>query len=263
MDEVENWRRWGGWREEQLWEPHGVLAVVDTHWLGTEPAPILEGEPVLWSASPDGKTVVVTAEAEHGLFVDGESIDGTVALRVDTTADPQTVAAPDYGILLVPIERDGRAALRVHSAKSPTRAAFVGIERFDYDPGWVLEAKWTPFDQPRAENVLHTDGVIRSLDFSGTVEFESADGATHSFRAGATGTGALFVVFADATTAQSELPFRFLPVETAEDGSVRLDFNRAHLPQCAFSDHYVCATPPRGNTLGLPVRAGEIAVRTR
>lgn len=264
MDEVENWRQWRVLREERLRRPHGELAVIGTHWLGTEPAPILEGEPVLWSASPDGKTVAVTAKAEHGLFVDGEPVDGRVTLRVDTAENPQTVAAPDFDIVLVPIERDGRAALRVHHPDSPTRATFGGIDVFDYDPAWVLAAKWTPYDHPRVESVLHSDGVTRGLVLDGTVTVELPDG-THSLQAAVTATGALWIVFADPTTAQSEPSFRCLLIPAAaEDGSVRLDFNRAYLPPCAFSDHYVCAAPPGGgNTLDLPVRAGELAVRTR
>lgn len=263
MDEVENWRQWRTLREERLREPHGLLAVIGTHWLGSEPAPILEGEPVLWSAGPDGRTVMVTAKAEHGLFVDGEPIDGTVTLRVDTAEDPQRVTAPDYGILLVPIERDGGAALRVHDTKSATLEAFAGIDAFEYDPAWVVEAIFTPYEASRTEMVLNTDGVVRGLGLDGAVDFELADGA-HSLQASVTVTGGLRIVFADPAIAQPKPSFRFLDTSAiAEDGSVRLDFNRAYLPPSVFTDHDACPMPPRGNVLDLPVRAGEFAVRTR
>lgn len=265
MDEVESWRRWRALREERLRRPDGVLAVIGTHWLGTEPAPILEGEPVLWSASPDGKSVVVTAKAEHGLFVGDEPIDSVVTLRVDTSENPQTVTAPDYGILLVPIERGGSAALRVHDSKSTGLAAFTGIRAFDYDPAWVLDAKFTPHDGPGAPNARYVDGVTNELGVGGSVEFELEDGI-HSFQAALTATGGLWIVFADPATAPGAPPFfRFLetlPVDR-DGSSVRLDFNRAYLPPCSLADHYICPVPPRGNILDLPVRAGEFAVRTR
>ena len=58
-----------------------------------QPAPIVEGEPVLWSAGPGGKTIVVSAKAEHGLVFEGRPIDGTVTLRPDTDEHPDTVTA--------------------------------------------------------------------------------------------------------------------------------------------------------------------------
>lgn len=263
MSDVESWRQWRSRREERLRAPHGALALTGTHWLDEEPAPIVEGEPVLWNAGPGGKTVVLTAKAEHGLVFAGEPVDGTLTLRVDTDEHPDTVTAPDYDILLVPIEREGAAALRVYDPKAATRLAFDGIEAFDFDPGWVIEARFTPFDGPHVEKVLNADGVVRGLGFDGTVEFELEDG-THTLRAALTKGGGLWIVFADPTTADSNPFFRFLTTAApAADGSVTLDFNRAYLPPCAFTDHYVCPLPPQGNTFAAPIRAGELAVKTR
>lgn len=264
LSDIESWRQWRTRREARLRDPHGTLAVVGTHWLQDEPASIVEGEPVLWSAGPGGKTVVVTAKAEHGLFFNGEPIDGTVTLRPDTDEHPDTVTAPAYGILLVPIERDGSAALRVYDANAATLKAFDGIEAFEYDPAWAISAKFTPFDGPRVEKVLNADGVARGLGLDGTVEFELEDGG-HSFAATVRDDGSLRIVFADPTTADSKPFFRFLttPAPAEGTGLLTLDFNRAYLPPCAFSDHFVCPVPPAGNTLETPVRAGELAVKTR
>jgi uncharacterized protein len=264
LSDLENWRQWRTRREAKLRDPHGTLALVGTHWLGEEPAPILEGEPVLWSAGPGGKTVAVTAKAEHGLFFHGDPIDGTLTLRPDTDEHPDTVSAPDYGILLVPIEREGSAALRVYDSNAATLRAFDGIEAFDYDPGWAVPAKFTPYDGPLVEKVLNADGVVRGLGLDGTVEFELEDGG-HSFAAALTAGGGLWIVFADPTTADWKPFFRFLTTAApaADSGTLTLDFNRAYLPPCAFTDHFVCPVPPRGNTLETPVRAGELAVKNR
>lgn len=261
---VESWQQWRSKRESTLRQPHGTLALIGTHWLDDEPAPIVEGEPVLWSAGPDGKTVVVSAKAEHGLVFEGRPIDGTVTLRPDTDEHPDTVTAPEYDILLVPIEREGSAALRVYDPKSPTLAAFDGIEAFAFDPAWAVPATFTPYDGPRVEKVLNADGVVRGLGLDGTVEFELEDGS-HTFEAALTAGGGLWIVFADPTTADAKPFFRFLsaPAPAASDGAFVLDFNRAYLPPCAFADHYVCPMPPRGNTLTIPVRAGELSVKSR
>jgi uncharacterized protein (DUF1684 family) len=264
VSEAETWQQWRTEREAKLRAPHGVLALTGTYWLDETPAPIIDGEPVLWSAGPDGASVIVTAKAEHGLVLRGEPIDGTVTLLPDTAEHPDTVSAPDYDILLVPIEREGAAALRVYDPNAATLKAFDGIDAFDYDPAWVVSATFRPYDGPRVEKVLNADGVTRGLGLDGTVEFELADGR-HEFAAALTAGGGLWIVFADPTTADSKPFFRFLstsaPAEA--DGSVTLDFNRAYLPPCAFADHYVCPVPPRGNKLEIPVRAGELAVKTR
>ena len=264
MSEAEDWQQWRTERETKLRAPHGVLALTGTHWLDETPAPIVDGEPVLWSAGPDGASVIVTAKAEHGLLLRGEPIDGTITLYPDTAEHPDKVTAPEYGILLVPIERDGVAALRVYDANAATLQAFDGLEAFDYDPNWAVPATFRPYDGPRVEKVVNADGVARGLGLDGTVEFELEDGR-HEFAAALTAGGGLWIVFADPTTADSKPFFRFLstsaPAEA--DGAVTLDFNRAYLPPCAFTDHYVCPLPPRGNRLDLPVRAGELAVKTR
>ena len=263
MSEVENWQQWRAGREERLRDPHGTLALIGTHWLDPEPAPIIEGEPVLWSAGPGGKTVVVTAKAEHGIVVDGDPVDGTVSLRADSDEHPQTAIVPEYNILLVPIERAGNAALRVYDPKSPALTSFDGVDAFDYDPALVVRAKFTPYDGPRVEKLMNADGVVRGLGLDGSVEFDLEDGR-HSFQAALGEDGGLWIIFADPATAQSKPFFRFLDTSAvAEDGDVLLDFNRAYLPPCAFANHYVCPVPPPGNTLEAPVRAGESAVRTR
>ena len=264
MSEAESWQQWRTEREAKLRAPHGVLALTGTHWLDETPAPIVEGEPVLWSAGPDGASVIVTAKAEHGLVLRGEPIDGTVTLNPDTAEYPDKVSAPDYDILLVPIERDGVAALRVYDANAATLKAFDGIEAFDYDPNWVVPGTFRPYDGPRVEKVLNADGVTRGLGLDGTVEFELEDGR-HEFAAALTALGGLWIVFADPTTADAKPFFRFLSTSAPAkaDGAVTLDFNRAYLPPCAFTDHYVCPVPPRGNRLEIPVRAGELAVKTR
>lgn len=262
MSEAEDWQRWRSEREAKLRAKHGVLALTGTYWLDQTPAPIVDGEPVLWSAGPDGAYVTVTAKAEHGLILRGEPIDGTVTLLPDTAEQPDVISVPEYGIRLVPIEREGVAALRVYDPNAATLKAFAGIEACDYDPAWAVPATFRPYAGPRVEKLLSADGVVRGLGLDGTVEFDLEDGR-HEFAAALATGGGLWIVFADPTTKQSKPFFRFLDTAApAEDGAVTLDFNRAYLPPCAFTDHYVCPVPPRGNSLEIPVRAGELAIRS-
>jgi uncharacterized protein len=264
MTDHDDWQQWREARLARLRRPHGILALVGTHWLGEEPAPIVEGEPVLWSG--DARTVTVTAKAEHGLFLDGQLIDGTVTLFPDTAPEPSTITAGQYR--LVPIEREGAPALRVYDSEALTRQNFLDVATFDYAPEWVRPARFIRYADQRTESVLNADGVHRGLNLVGTVEFTSPDPAAAepplSLAVEADEDGTLNAVFADATSGKSTHRFRFLafPAPTP-DGATVADFNRAYLPPCAFADHYLCPVPPTGNTLPAPIEAGEQSVQTR
>lgn len=84
------------------------------------------------------------------------------------------------------------------------------------------------------------------------------EGAVHTLQAAVEPDGSLWAVFADATSGNSSYRFRFLrPAAPDAHGFVTVDFNRALLPPCAFADHFICPFPPLGNTLTIPVTAGE------
>ena len=65
--------------------------------------------------------------------------------------------------------------------------------------------------------------------------------------------------FAGALTREQVAPSVEEELRRIEDADllVVVDFNRAYLPPCAFSDFYVCPLPPAGNRLSTPIRAGE------
>jgi len=261
MAGIEDWNAWRARREQRLRAPHGVLALVGTHWLDAEPAPIVPGEPVLWSG--DARTVTVTAKAEHGLFLNGEPIDGTVTLYPDIAARPSVVTVPEGDLRLEPIEREGVPALRVYDPNAETRRTFDGIDVFDYSPSAVVEAEFTPYPQTRTEQVLNADGRKRGLGLVGTVAFSLTDGP-HTLAVERNGNGTLNAVIADATSGKSTYRFRFLTIAAPDaSGRTTVDFNRAYLPPCAFTDHYLCPVPPAGNTLPVPIEAGEKAVRRK
>ncbi|MBT2894349.1 DUF1684 domain-containing protein, partial [Streptomyces sp. McG2] len=62
----------------------------------------------------------------------------------------------------------------------------------------------------------------------------------------------------ERAAAEGGYRFRFLRTPApGAGGSVAVDLNRAELPPCAFSPYFLCPFPPPGNTLAVPVRAGE------
>lgn len=70
-------------------------------------------------------------------------------------------------------------------------------------------------------------------------------------------------MFADGTSGRETYGAgRFLAAPLPVDGRVRLDFNRAYSPPCAFTTFATCPLPPDQNRLALRVLAGELKPRT-
>jgi uncharacterized protein (DUF1684 family) len=68
----------------------------------------------------------------------------------------------------------------------------------------------------------------------------------------------LMIYFRDATNDKGTYPAgRFVTLVPLPDGSYRLDFNRARNPFCAYRSVYPCPAPWPGNTLTMPMEAGE------
>ncbi|MFE7134390.1 DUF1684 domain-containing protein [Streptomyces sp. NPDC057638] len=263
------WQEWHEQRLATIAAPHGPLSLTGTHWLDDHPDGQLPGLPGHWAA--EGDEVVLTAAddetrltatdgGEVRLTVDGDPVSGTVRLGADHGPIPRSRVA--YGDRrLVVLRREGAWAVRDFDPAAPARRAFTGIESDPYDPRWTLPGRFEAYPESRNIQVANVDGRERGLGLSGRIVF-TVDGQEHTLEVVVESDGSLWAVFADTTSGSTSYRFRFLrPEPPAADGAVTVDFNRALLPPCAFADHFICPFPPPGNTLTVPVTAGERAVR--
>ena len=245
------WTAWQRGRLSRVTAPTGSLALTGTHWLTPGEDVEVPGVPGTWRA--DGAVAWWT------------TADGRTEVHPDTADDPTDPVAGRLRLVL--IEREGELAVRVYDPASPALAAFDGIDVAPYDPAWVVEATWTPYDDARVVPVLNADGRERGLALHGTLRLRlpaPVGGGHHALAAEQVEDGSLWLVLRDATGADgTAYPFRFLAVPAPDArGRTTADLNRAYLPPCAFADHFVCPMPPPGNTLAVPVLAGELAVST-
>ncbi len=70
----------------------------------------------------------------------------------------------------------------------------------------------------------------------------------------------LFLPFVDLSSGKESYGGgRYIDLLTTDiaDNKVRIDFNKAYNPYCAFTTGYNCPIPPRENTLPVAVKAGE------
>lgn len=230
-------KRWIADRDAAVWAPHGIAALAATHWLDTVERQF-DGVPGWWRT------------------------DGSAAVGRDTPTDVRLAPGEEARIgdlTLRGMARDGAVSLRVWDPDAASRRGISAIVRAPYDPSQRVTGVFAP--KPREAATQAVDGHRSDTVYDGVVFFE-LDGVPLELTVESDDDGSLFAAFADATSGTESYRFRFLRLPAPDDdGHVEVDLNRAYLPPCAFSDHYVCVFPPPGNRWQVPVAGGELLVR--
>jgi uncharacterized protein (DUF1684 family) len=67
-----------------------------------------------------------------------------------------------------------------------------------------------------------------------------------------------FMPFVDATAPEETYGAgRYLEPADMGDGKLRVDFNQAYNPNCAYNDNWSCPLPPQANRISVRIEAGE------
>ena len=261
--QIESWRQH---RVERLTAPAGWLSLIGLDWLK-------DGKNALGSAADNSIVLArwpahlgtITLDHGHASIVlapeSGATIDGqkkTEGPLLDDTNPKATVVAAGTVMFYV-VKRGERWALRIKDSESPTRKQFVGIDYFDIDPAWRIEAKWEAYDPPREIEEPNILGEIDKVIVPGAAVFERG-GKTYRVEPviETPGDTELFLVFADRTSGKETYgAARFVYTEPPKDGKVVLDFNKAYNPPCAFTPYATCPLPTQQNRLDTRVTAGE------
>jgi uncharacterized protein (DUF1684 family) len=73
-------------------------------------------------------------------------------------------------------------------------------------------------------------------------------------------TGDFFIPFKDKTAPTETYGggrYLDLPLKNAKNNQLRVDFNLAYNPFCAYNEDFACPIPPAENTLPIRIEAGE------
>jgi uncharacterized protein (DUF1684 family) len=238
-------------------QPQGNLALVNTQWVDSEQT--IYGVPGVWAPLPAGVSgLKVTAVPTENIRVDDVVVDGDMIVRGKDDPHPSVVEFSETVTGFVIASAEKSYALRVWDANSEDIQNFGGIDAFEYNPEWVIQAQFTEIPGGLAVGFEHLkdNGATRDEVVPGEITFRK-DGIDYNLAAFKSGR-ALQLVFADATNGESTYSVgRFLFVAPNPDGTITLDFNNAILPPCGFSYNFNCPLPPKQNRFTVPITAGE------
>ena len=259
---VDEWHRN---RIEILQEDQGWLRLTGLYWLN-------EGEQMFGSGSrapvqfPEGSIPEYAGIFELRSDTVFIQVAGNIDIRNDHghQISEDTIYTPDERMTLhyreltwFVMKRDDKLGIRLYDDNSPHLEHFDGIERFEIDKEWRIEADFSPHEQGSTMQIENVLGQFIEWDVAGTLSFR-VDGQDISMLALGTG-DRLFVPFADATTGEETYSAgRYVYIDRPEPGeSAVIDFNLSYNPPCAINPYTTCPLPPSENRLDIAIRAGE------
>ncbi|WP_133499997.1 DUF1684 domain-containing protein [Cognatilysobacter terrigena] len=260
------------WRAERLaslTKPDGWTSLVGLHWLdpgahyagtaGSNGIKLAVGPAQFGMFDVRGDNVRFVPGAGSNLTIDGQPAKWMTLRADDADGGPSVINFDGGKGIATVIHRGDRFALRVKHADAPTRTQFKGITYWPGGPDWIVDATYVPNPPGQTLDIANIVGIIEPTPNPGRVEFKH-NGNRYQLEALANDDGGLFLVFADRTSGHGSYGAgRFIDTAPPANGKVRIDFNQAYNPPCAFTPFATCPLPPPMNRLNLAIKAGEKA----
>jgi uncharacterized protein (DUF1684 family) len=260
--------QWKAKRLASLKSDDGWLTLIGLFWLkegenrfGSDPSndivlPAGKAPAFAGTLHVAGGAVKLEAQPGAGIKSEGQPVT-SLALQSDADGEPTML---ELGSLSFHVIRRGeKTGLRVKDRENPARADFKGTEYYPADRRWLVAARFEAYDPPKPMPIMNVLGMETEETSPGALTFE-AEGRTYRLDAlREKGEEQLFIIFTDGTTGHETYGAgRYLYADPpGSDGLVKLDFNKAYSPPCAFTRYATCPLPPAQNRLALRVEAGE------
>lgn len=140
---------------------------------------------------------------------------------------------------------------------------FNGLNYYPEDKALIFEVDVEPIESLEALHIPTSTGQDVSYTRWGKATIE-VNGEAATLTILSDSSGGLFLPFRDATSGKETYGAgRYMDdhrpaIEYIGRNRLRLNFNYAYAPYCAYSPDYSCPLPPRENWLSVPIRAGEM-----
>ena len=154
-------------------------------------------------------------------------------------------------------EKDAFFAEDPHSPlTSEQKKSFRGLSYFEENPNLRFELPIDPITTGETVEMQTSTGDIQVYQRIGKIRF-TVDGHEAELTLFANEHGP-FLPFVDLLAGKETYGAgRYLEPELLGAGMVRVDFNLAYNPYCAYNDRWSCPITPMENRLKVPIHAGE------
>jgi uncharacterized protein (DUF1684 family) len=257
--------QWRADRDASLRQENGWLSLVGLEWLkpglntlgsAAENSSHIPGELEYWGEIElTDAGMVFRPSPGADVLVDGAAVSEAKLLADDSDV-PTVVSHGTTSFHVIFRESYG---LRISDSQAPARLGFQGVENFEIQSQWLIDGKFVAAEAGKTIEIGNVLGQLLDMAVYGYFEFDMA-GRTHRLSLlGDAESESLWIIFADRTSGRETYGAgRFLYSDGMPvDGKLKVDFNKAYNPPCAFNDYSTCPLPPLENRLDLAVTAGE------
>jgi len=136
---------------------------------------------------------------------------------------------------------------------------FKGLAYFAFNQKWIIPFKVKRSEKIEKIKINMTDGSQEDMLKFGTIT-ANINGAEVKLELFQHADGNLFLPFKDKTAPTETYGggrFLDLPLTNVKNNRLRVDFNLAYNPYCAYNEEFACPIPPAENTLPIRIEAGE------
>jgi uncharacterized protein (DUF1684 family) len=148
-----------------------------------------------------------------------------------------------------------------NSDESPIqdKAAFKGLNYYPFNKEYIVDFVLEKAKKAETVELKMTDGTTEKLIFFGFIQAEFKS-FTLKLKLYQHEDGNFFLPFKDKTAPTETYGggrFLDLPLTNVKNNRLRVDFNLAYNPYCAYNEDFACPIPPAENTLPIRIEAGE------
>ena len=252
------------WRESytrDLYEPRGWMALFQLQWL--QPGDVFDlriserDSSVCGTVQRLADTLVFRSAGNTRTTIGMVENVKVFELALDRAEKPDFVMA---GLRTwVGIARGKRIGVRGWDVSKAAAMRKVPLRWAPIQSQWIFDAPWVRYKQPRMVPITNVLGDTVLTPMAG---YASVDIGKQSYRLEGVevlSEGVMTFAFRDLSSNDiAYQPGRFLDAPLPVGRRIRLDFNRAYNPPCAYSDFATCPLPHRQNVLDLRIAAGEL-----
>jgi uncharacterized protein (DUF1684 family) len=169
-----------------------------------------------------------------------------------------------------PVEETGADVQKIRKAKDESfassedspikdKASFKGLNYFPFNKDYIVNFVIEKAEKAQSVDIKMTDGTTEKLILFGKIKADiQAFSVTLTLYQRENGD--FFLPFKDKSAPKETYGggrFLDLPLTTVKNNRMRVDFNLAYNPYCAYNEDFACPIPPAENTLPIRIEAGE------